>query len=480
MRRQTILAVDLGTTRIKFGLLSNAGDFMVVDAAPAPIAHPEPGATVQHPDRVIRICLEGLKRCAAAQHPQALVLTGQMGGAIVVDRGGAALTPWLTNMDNRCRPAALALRKEIGARLWRLTASAPEQAQYLRWLRQTGQVADSTSLALLLAPFVAIQLSRDGLAAAYCDRTCTGWSGLADVVAGAWDDELARAAFWSTEQLPAIVEPGATVGYLAPAVAAATGLPDGLPIIAGPGDQAASLYALGAVTPGDVVDSASTFPLLAGVTNQFFVPTNDRVEVMPGVPHGTWHPLGGLLGSGAMPAWYAETLSASTLAELEREADEAGDSAGVLAMPYGAMGASRGIFWGLDPSHRRGHLYRAVLEGIAFEYALLIENLEAEGVEMRPPILSYGGGSASLLLRRIKANVLGMPLRCLSGEELTLMGAALLAARRLGWTIDLPIPNGELVQPDTAAVQSYRASLETYRRVRRAVTRVMDESIFAM
>jgi xylulokinase len=467
---ETIIAVDCGTTRIKCGVLTDQGDFRLVYAAPTPMLRAEPGAASQDPGRIVQRCLEGLRRCAAhAERPLALALTGQMGGIIVTDGAGAPLTPWFTTMDARCRAAAQRLRAEVGARVRRLAASSPEQAERLRWLRESGALADGPALALLLAPFVAVQLSREGPAAAYCDRTCLGWSGLADVAAMQWDDELVRAACWSRDRLPRIVEPGTTVGHLAGAIAAATGLPDGLPLIAGPGDQAASLYGLGCTTPGDGVDSAATFPLLAGVIDRFLVPRSPRIEVMPGAERNSWYPMGFMAGSGAAPGWFAADIAGVAIDVLEREAREVGDAAGVVALPYGALGGSvagRGAFRGLDLHHRRGHLYRAILEGLACEYGMLHEELAAEGVMLKPPIVAYGGGTASPLLTQLKASVLGLPIRCLVAEELTVAGVALLAARRQGWDIELWLSPGTMVVPSASDIHTGRSLLERYRRMR--------------
>jgi xylulokinase len=474
----TILAIDLGSSRIKAGYLDQAGSFTLAYSAAAPVAHPEPGAAIQEPGRVVQICVEALACCAeAATAPESIVLTGQMGGAMVVDRDGAALTPWLINMDNRCQDAASRLQSEVGDRIRLLAASMPEQAQYLRWLRESDLLPAGSGLAFLLAPYVATQLAGEGLGAAYCDRTCLGWSGLADVVAQRWDDELVRAARWRPEDLPAIVEPGTVVGHLASHIAGLTGLPAGLPIVAGPGDQAGSLYALGATTPGDVVDGATTFPLLMGVADHFFVPRNPYVEVMPGVDPGIWHPLGFMLGTGAMPAWYAQDITGSTLQDIEVEAEAAGTSTGVLALPYGVPGAGRemrGVFWGLDASVRKGHLHYALLEGMAFEYALLADALSSEGVALGTPVLSYGGGSASRLLSRLKAAALERPLRCLGELETTLAGAALCAAHRGGWAVRLDLPESQLVEAEAGLTQSCRARLREYRRWREAMLRVNE------
>ncbi len=416
-------------------------------------------------------CLDGLKRCAAAtQRPEALVLTGQMGGLIVVDARGAALTPWITAMDARCRNSSRALTDAVGPRIRKISTSAPFQAERIHWLQQSGGLPDDC-LALLLPAYVASRLAAQGLAAAFCERTCTGWSGLADVVAMRWDDELVAAANWSPRKLPRIVATGAAVGTLSASAAAMTGLPAGLPIHAGPGDQAAALYALDCIRPGDVVDIAATFPVLSGVVTTFAVPANSRIELMPSAIDGVWHPLGYLLGSGTLPAWFASAIAGTSVEVLEREAEEAGPGGDILALPSdipSAGGGRRLDFCGVDVAHRRGHLYRAILEGLACEYAIMAEELAAAGVRMRAPVIGIGGGTTSRLLTQLKANMTGLPWRRVDGDrlEVTLLGASLFVARALGWNVTADLPRGDTIDPDAGAAEHSRRLLQRYRHAR--------------
>jgi len=197
----SLLAIDLGTTRIKFGVLDDDGTYRLVHSADAQTVFPEPGAAIQEPDRVMRACIDGSKRCAAAiRRPAGLVLTGQMGGAIIVDERGAALTEWITAMDSRCRDSRRALRRAAGPRIRQISTSAPFQAERIHWIQQSRTLPESCR-ALLLPAYVATQLAAEGRGASFCERTCAGWSGLADVVAMRWDDELAAAANGSTQRL---------------------------------------------------------------------------------------------------------------------------------------------------------------------------------------------------------------------------------------------------------------------------------------
>jgi xylulokinase len=135
---------------------------------------------------------------------------------------------------------------------------------------------------------------------------------------------------------------------------------------------------------------------------------------------------------------------------------------------------SESVFWGAGAAHRRGHLYRALLEGIAFEYALLAEDLAAAGIALRGPVISFGGGNAGRLLRRLKATLLDAPLRCLAWDEMALAGAALFAARAHGWALELRMPAPTIIEPDRAQVERYRALLSDYRRLREALAGVVE------
>lgn len=468
----SLLSIDLGTTRIKIGLLRRDGAFRLLHAAPAPTAYPEPGASIQDPEQVLAACLEGLRRSATkVPSPEALVLTGQMGGLIIVDAQGEACTTWITGMDTRCRAAGEALRRESGERIRQLTSCSPEVAERIRWAAGIGIGYQDGARALLLPAFIATRLAADGIAAAYYDRPSSCWSGMADMVESRWDDDLCRAAGWHVQGLPPIVEPGTPVGTLSGAAARATGLPFGLPLIAGPGDQAANLYGLGCTRPGALVDIAATFPILAAVTDHYTVPRSERLELMPSAVPGIWHPLCFLAGSGSIFSWFGERIAGAGLDQLEREAAALGPS-GILALPFGTPIAGigvPGVWWGLDPSHTRGHLYRALLEGVACEYALMAEELRAEGMRLDPPVIAMGGGSGSGLLTRIKATMLGLPWRCLPDAETTVAGAALAAAHRNGWDTRLDLGPGDVVREHPGEATSYRAQLDRYQAVRRRV-----------
>jgi glycerol kinase len=197
----SLLAIDLGTARIKFGVLDDDGTYRLVQSADGQTVFPEPGGAIQEPDRIMRACIDGLKQCAPAiRCPAGLVLTGQMGGPIIVAERGAALTEWITAMDSRCRDSSRALKRAAGSRIRRISTSVPFQAERIHWIQQSRTLPESC-WAFLPPAYVATQLAAEGRRASFCERTCAGWSGLADVVALRWDDELAATANGWTQRL---------------------------------------------------------------------------------------------------------------------------------------------------------------------------------------------------------------------------------------------------------------------------------------
>jgi sugar (pentulose or hexulose) kinase len=211
--------------------------------------------------------------------------------------------------------------------------------------------------------------------------------------------------------------------------------------------------------------------VFSGVVTTFAVPANSLIELMPSAIEGIWHPLGYLLGSGTLPAWFASAIAGTSAEALEREADEVGSGGDILVLPSGIQGAGGGRrldFRGVDVAHRRGHLYRAILEGLACEYAIMAEAITAVGVRMRAPVTATGGGTNSELLTRLKANMTGLPWRRINSDrlEITLLGASLFVARALGWHVKPDLPHGETTDPDAGAEEHCRHLLRRYRHAR--------------
>jgi xylulokinase len=277
---------------------------------------------------------------------------------------------------------------------------------------------------------------------AACDRsTAMLCAPLFEIRSGNWSAEGAGAVGLDLPPLPPIVRAHDVIGGVTREAAVATGLREGTPVVAGGGDFAASALAAGVVEEGQACAMLGTAGnlLFPRKTPHF----DSRLVQSHHVGVDRWLSLAGTL-CGAALEWFRRTLAPeATWADLEREATDVEPGAdGVLALPY-FQGErtpvwderARAVFFGMGLTHRRGHLYRALIEGIAlgFRHGLAVAQ---EGGMSLTEVVAIDGAAQSALLRQAICDALGAPLvwRSSTGEleASTVVGAALLAARGAG------------------------------------------------
>src|SRR5262249_54520715 len=231
----------------------------------------------------------------------------------------------------------------------------------------------------------------------------------------ALDAELCTLFDIEPGELPVIDRAEAVAGALDGAGAALTGLPPGIPVAVGTGDDFSNPLGAGVVEPGRAVVTLGTAEVVGAVHASAVIDKRALVETH-GYAGGRYfieNP--GWLSGGAL-AWFIETFGLTDVAELDRLAAEAPPGARGLTFlpaPSGAMApewisAARGAFYGLTAAHGRTHLARALLEGCAFAMRDVVERLEALGVEAGR-LLLLGGGARSRIWARIRADLLQRP-----------------------------------------------------------------------
>src|SRR5262249_47781685 len=243
--------------------------------------------------------------------------------------------------------------------------------------------------------------------------------------------------------------------------AEATGLRVGTPVVGGGGDFAACALGAGVVDEGEAC-------LMLGTSGNIVVPTatarfDARLIQSHHVGCDRWLALGGTM-CGAASAWFKRVFGGgASWEELEREAADVDVGAtGLVVLPY-LQGertpiwndSARGVFFGLDLTHGRGHLYRAMLEGIALGFRHCASVLEENGVRLSQVVAANGAGR-SPLLRQILCDALGVPLGWTPGAGGTLVAGAILAGLGAGVLADARDARswrGELVrhEPDPHA-----------------------------
>jgi xylulokinase len=226
------------------------------------------------------------------------------------------------------------------------------------------------------------------------------------------------------------------------AAAEATGLPAGIPVVGGGGDQAANAVGMGVVERGEVALSLGTSGVVFVATDEPAIEPEGRLHAFCHAVPGRWHLMGVMLSATGSLRWYRDTVAPGAAYDdllADAEAVPPG-SDGLLFLPY-LVGErtphpdpdARGAFVGLTIRHARGHLTRAVLEGVAFGLRDSLELVREAAPGDIPIVRASGGGTRSLLWRQVLADVLGVPIATTETAEGAAYGAAVLAAVGAGW-----------------------------------------------
>ncbi|MGC9198582.1 MAG: xylulokinase [Acidobacteriaceae bacterium] len=444
-----LLGIDVGTGGTRAILIDHAGVVLASHSADhAPIRSDHIGWAEQDPEdwwRAAQQAITGALRAATnAGHTvavQAVGLTGQMHGCVMLDASGEVLRPALIWCDQRTQPQCDWLTSTIGyERLIELTAN-PALPNFtltkLLWVRQH-QPEIFARIAHVLCPKDFVRLRLTGEYA--MDLQEASGTLLLDVVHRRWSTEMAERTGIPLGWLPRLFEGPEICAHISQAGAAATGLQAGTPVAAGAGDQGAGAVGMGILTPGSVSATIGTSGVVFAATAQPTLDPKGRLHTFCHAAPGIWHVMGVTNGAGLSLRYLRDTFFASRSYD-EITAPAASippGSDGLLWAPY-LFGErtpyldpnARAAFVGITASTTAAHYVRAVLEGVAFSLQDTLTLFAELGIPVESIRLG-GGGARSPLWRQIQADVYGHAVQILEAEEGGAFGAALLAGAGVG------------------------------------------------
>ena len=281
--------------------------------------------------------------------------------------------------------------------------------------------------------------------------------------------------------LPEVRGSSDVVGGITERAAALTGLAVGTPVVGGGADNACGAAGVGAITPGEAVSSWGTSGTVLAPTAEPRVDPHLRAHTFCHVVPGVWYVMGVVLSAGGAFAWYRDQV-ARELGDTDRDArlvDEAATvpvgAEGVTFLPYlqgertpHRDASLRAAFAGLSLVHSRAHLTRAVLEGVCFALRDSLAILQELGLAPTHLVLT-GGGARNPFIRRLQADIFGLPVTTVNREEGPAYGAALLAAVGVGAFRDLraaaqcTLARAPLSEADHARHRAYEPIYERFR-----------------
>jgi sugar (pentulose or hexulose) kinase len=451
MSESLVIGIDVSTTSCKAIAWDRHGRALAGGRAAYPTRRPAPKRYEQDAkDWWLGACtaLRELLEQIDVRRVEALCVAHQRESFVPVDRTGEPLRPAILWMDERSRDQIPVLHEAIGADPFHHITGKPltpnPSATKILWLAHHEPELLSHSFKLLdTHAFLVHRLTgtfRTSLASA--DAT-----GLVDIRAHDWSPDLLRALKINAGQLPELYPPGATLGRVTSQAAQASGLPAGLPVVAGAGDGQCA--GLGANAGGGRVSLNLGTAVVGGRMNAGYLVSRAFRTLYAALPGAYF--LETVIQAGAFTVdWFIDAFGHALARDgttrspqemLEAEAAQVPPGAlGLLLVPYWNHAMTpywdphaAGITVGWTGAHRRGHFFRAILEGIAYEQRLAGEALAEATGEPIHDYVALGGGSRSPLWCQILADVTGVPISRCATVEATCLGAGILAATAAGW-----------------------------------------------
>ncbi|OLC31505.1 MAG: xylulokinase, partial [Armatimonadetes bacterium 13_1_40CM_64_14] len=298
---------------------------------------------------------------------------------------------------------------------------------------------------------------------------------LFDVRRRAWSAEMLSRLDIPPAWLPTVAESSEKTGTVTKEAAATTGLRPGMPVVAGAGDQAAQAVGTGIVRPGLVSATIGTSGVVFAHMAKPEVDARGRLHTFCHAVPGRWHVMGVMLSAGGSLRWLRDSLATASYDEMSAAAALTPPGAeGLVFLPYlsgertpHADPHARGAFVGLTLRHGRGHLIRAVMEGVAFGLRDALEIMRGLGIPVTQVRVS-GGGARSELWRQILADVFGLDVVTVTSAEGAAYGAALLAGIGAGLypsveaACDATIEIADRIVPDAARAATYDRLYDVY------------------
>lgn len=450
-----VLGLDIGTTSTIGILIDLSRSTRALATRPVTLHHPHTGWAEENPrqwwDNVCALVPELLARAGIdASQVKAVGVAGMLPAVVLLDGDDELLRNSIQQSDGRCGAEVAELRAERDAgEFVRHTGNGINQqlvAAKLRWIeRHEPQLFARIATVFGSYDYIGWRLTGE-------KRIEHNWAleaGFIELARHRIDPALVALAHLRAEQLPRLAQSHEVVGTVSAEAAAATGLQAGTPVVAGAADLVASAFAAGIAKPGDaLVKLGGSGDVL--MSSDRAAP-DARLFLDYHLVPGLYLPNGCMACSGSLLNWFA--------ANFGRGADQSGQrsrhasldalaaavapgSEGVRALPY-FLGektpihdpAARGTFTGLSLSHGLGHVWRSLLEGVAFGVRHHFDVFAEMG--MKPTrMLASDGGAASDVWLQIIADVLQQPIARLEGHPGSCLGAAWLAAMGTGLARD--------------------------------------------
>ena len=479
-----VLGIDLGTSGCKTVLVSRDGRILAAATAEYALSTPKPLWSEQDPHDWWKGLVSSVKAVVAkcpGEIIEGIGIGGQMHGATLLDENDQVVRPAILWNDGRCQAECDLIHKkfpgvikETGNR-----ALVGFTAPKLLWVQaHEPKVWKKVRTVLLPKDYLRLRLTGEKVA----EMSDGAGMLLLDVAKRRWSAKMLKVCNIDESFLGRLIEGTEIGGTVTAAAAAELGIPVGVPVVGGAGDQAAGAVGAGCVTPGQTTISLGTSGVVFTTTKGYSPEKDGRLHTFCHALPNTWHQMGVMLSAAGSLQWYRDTCAPGT--EFDALCAAAGDAPlgaeGLTFLPYltGERtplcdAQARGAFIGLTRMHTQKYLTRAVLEGISLGLAESLRLIRAAGTTVKEVTVT-GGGTRSDVWMQILANVCDARVILREGADAgpALGGARLALVGACGVSVKKACAPGPLVKtfiPDKKAVKAYAAVGERFRALYPAI-----------
>lgn len=483
---RTILGIDLGTSSVKAMLFDAEQGVIAVRAEEYGVDIAHPGWAQQSPalwwESLVRVLrwLESHYR-EAYRSVCAVGYSGQMHGMVLTDAKGQPVRPAVIWLDQRAgrqlEEIGAGLSEEDMGNVFCNRVSSGFAFPSLLWVREQEPEIFARA-AHFLSPKDYIRYKMTGeIGAEVVDASSTTLfaTGERD-----WAWEVIDRFHLPPQLFPKVHESADIAGTVTVQCEAQTGLPAGIPVIYGSGDQPAQSIGNGVIGPGRIISNIGTGGQISAFSSRPAYDKKLRTNTFCHAIRDAWTIFGATLCSGMSLSWAKnKVFRVGSYEEINAAVAAVSPGAdGLIYLPYLSGERTphmnpdaRGVFFGMTLGQEQGHFLRAVMEGVTYSLRDCLGILQELGVDA-PEIIASGGATASPQWMQMQADILGKPVRVSRVKEQACLGSCLLAAVGTGVLPSLEeacgrfaVMDERVYLPDAANADVYREGYDTYRRL---------------
>lgn len=492
IKERYVIGIDSSTTSTKAIAFNKAGKIVAVGQHSIPLNSPQPNYYEQNPDDWWNSTKKSLKKVTSLIDTElidGIAIVNQRETFVPLDKNNKPLRSAIIWLDERCKDEVKPFSKKVGER--KIHSISGKPADYapvvyrLAWMKKHEKDLYK-NIAMICDVHTYLSWKLTG-------NFTTSWAsadplGLYDLKKKEWSSEILKALNIKINQLPKTVPPGTLIGDVTKEIAKATGLKAGTPLFAGGGDGQAAGLGAKILSSDRAYLNLGTAVVLGIYGDELKI--NKAFRTMSSCSSNGYYYECSLRAGTFAVNWFIKdilkidpTKNKKIFQALENEASAVDPgSEGLLHLPYlcGAMNPfwdinARAAFVGLSSSHNRGHMYRALLEGIAFEQLLALTAVEKTIGKKVRDLVVMGGGSGSSLWLQILADITGRNICIPVNKEISGLGAGMAAAVGAGWFNNFDTASAKMsgtekiLKPNLEIHKTYTKQFSVYRKIYEAL-----------